>query len=149
MPDQVRIESLNPQPWPDLRRVSLVVSVSGLPAHSQRLGSALIHPESLLTANVDWPPEADPHSEPDTGAHPVTGPGDDRETSPYPDMALSIIDPQGNEIAATFIVEHNEPELDFTLHLRASEPGATYIAHAEMIVNHKVTQIVQVPFELR
>jgi hypothetical protein len=64
-------------------------------------------------------------------------------------MALSILDPQGNEIAATFIVAHNEPELDFTLHLPASEPGATYIAHAEMIVNNEVIQIVQVPFELR
>ena len=59
-----------------------------------------------------------------------------------------VIDQHGNEVASTFIVEHKEPELEFTLHLRVSEPGATYVARAEMASSDKVVQTVQVPFEL-
>jgi hypothetical protein len=76
-------------------------------------------------------------------------PGGDRPPSPYPDVTLSILDQGGNEIATTFIVEHKEPELNFTLHLRTPEPGATYTARAELVTNNAVIQTVQVPFELK
>jgi len=76
-------------------------------------------------------------------------PASDRPPSPYPDVTLSILDQGGNEITTTFIIEHKEPELDFTLHLRTPEPGATYTARAELTVNDEVIQTVQVPFELK
>jgi hypothetical protein len=74
--------------------------------------------------------------------------GDDRPPSPYPDVTLSIFDHGGNEIASTYIVEHKEPELDFTLHVSSPEPGASYIAYAELTMNDEVIQTVRAPFQL-
>jgi hypothetical protein len=93
--------------------------------------------------NVDLFPEME-------SSHPVNPASNhERSPSPYPDLTLSILDRHGDEVATTFIVEHKEPELNFTLHLRAVEAGATYTARAEMTQNDKVIQTVQVPFELR
>jgi hypothetical protein len=83
-----------------------------------------------------------------TPAEEIPTSGDDRPSSPYPDVTLSILDQSGNEIATTYIVEHKESKLDFTLHLRQADPGATYAACAVMTMNDEVVQTVQVPFEL-
>jgi len=133
--DPIRIEALIPQPLPDLRRVALLLRVSGLPDYGFGVGSHLIHFSDMA------PPEP---------PAPADRPGPDavRPPSPYPDVALSILDQEGRELAAAYIVEHKEPELDFTLHLPASEPGALYTARAEMTLNDQVVQVVQVPFEL-
>jgi hypothetical protein len=161
--EPIHIESLTPQPSPDLRRVSLNVRVSGLPAYGYGHGSNPINfcdmpqpeeraqeekpIESPATPNVNLFPEA-----PSSNELPVANGamlGDDRRASPYPDLTLSILDQHGNEVATTFIIEHKEPELDFTLHLRAFDPGATYVARAEMTLKDEVIQVVQVPFELK
>jgi len=159
VPDPIRIESLAPQPLPDLRRVSLTLHVSGLPAYGSGVSSNLLHfPDmprpsdarptpSPTTPNVDLFLDS-PASEPTTAEDLPTSESY-RPPSPYPDVTLSILDQRGNEIATTFIIEHKEPELDFTLHLRTPEPGATYTARAELTVNDEVIQTVQVPFELR
>lgn len=159
MPDPVRIESLIAQPYADLRRVSLTLHVSGLPAYGPGAGSNLLHfPDmpkpseaqstpSPTTPNVDV--FLDSRKPEQATAEDFPTPGDDRPPSPYPDVTLSILDQAGNEIATTFIVEHKEPELDFTLHLRTPEPGATYTARAELVINDAVIQTVQVPFELK
>ncbi len=162
MSDQIHIEALTPQPLPDLQRVSLILRMSGLPAYGHATDSNLLQffdmplptrgaqaekpSQSLPTSNSDLFPTVKSPREVPTGDHP--SPGKDRPASPYPDVTLSILDQHGNEIAATFIVEHKEPELEFTLHLRTYEPGATYIARAEMTMNDEIIQMVQVPFEL-
>lgn len=159
----IQIETLIPQPLPDLRRVSLILRVSGLPAYGHSNVSNPIHfydmpqltestpggksTQSPSTANPSLFPDAGPPQEAPVDNHPTLS--DDRPPSPYPDVTLSILDQHGHEIATTFIVEHKEPELDFTLHLRTFESGATYIARAEMTRNDEVLQTVQVPFELR
>ncbi len=163
MSDPIRIESLTPQPFPDLRRVSLNLRVSGLPTYGYSPGSNVIKffdmPRSEERAqeekpiqspampDVDLFPEAPPSNELPVGKRPMLG--DDRPSSPYPDLTLSILDQHGNEVATTFIIEHKEPELDFTLHLRAFDSGATYIARAKMTLKDEVIQVVQVPFELK
>ena len=160
MSDPIRIESLTPEPLPDLQRVSLSLSVSGLPAYDP--GSHLLHfPDmpsleeevqetkpgpSRHDPNVDPFLDVEPHDQRTAGAQALER--DDRPPSPYPDVTLSILDQRGNEIATTYIVEHKEPELDFTLHLTTFEPGASYIARAEMRMHDEVIQTVQVPFEL-
>lgn len=159
MPDPIRIESLIPQPFSDLRRVSLTLHVSGLPAYGPGAGSNLLHfpdmPKPLEAQSTPSPttPNVDmflDSTEPEQiAAENFPAPGDDRPPSPYPDVTLSILDQGGNEIATTFIVEHKEPELNFTLHLRTPEPGATYTARAELVTNNAVIQTVQVPFELK
>jgi hypothetical protein len=163
VPDPIRIESLTPQPFPDLRRVSLNLRVSGLPTYGYRPGSNPINfldmpqPEeraqeekpipSPAMPNVDLFPEAPPANELPVGKRPLLG--DNRPASPYPDLTLSILDQHGNEVATAFIIEHKEPDLDFTLHLRAFDPGDTYMARAEMTLKDEVIQVVQVPFELK
>lgn len=163
MSDPIRIESLTPQPFPDLRRVSLNLYVSGLPPYGHGPGSNLISffdmpqseeraqeekpIQSPATPNVDLFPEAPPSSELPGGKRPMLS--GNRPASPYPDLTLSILDQHGNEVATAFIIEHKEPDLDFTLHLRAFDPDATYIARAEMTLKDEVIQVVQVPFELK
>jgi hypothetical protein len=140
----------------------LTLRVSGLPSYGPGAGPNLIQfsdvpwPEEGIrgakpsqpppTSNVDLFPEVGSSNQVPAGDHPMLEDG--RPPSPYPDVSLVILDRHGNEIATTYIVEHKEPELDFTLHLRASEPGATYIACAEMAMNDEIIQTVQVPFEL-
>jgi len=161
--DEIRIQSLVPQPLPDLGRVSLALRVSGLPAYGHGVGSGALHfadmpqPEE---ANHDGQPTQAPVTsnvvlfpqEPPSNASPVDSdptPGDDRPPSPFPDVALSILDRHGTEVSGTFVIEHKEPDSDFTLHLRTVEPGAPYVARAEMTLNDEVIQVVEVPFELK
>ena len=160
--DQIRIESLFPQPFPDLNRVLLVLRVSGLPTYGHGSGSNLAFFPDMPQTAADTPVEGSDQTPPapyvdlftDTdliGQPPVVpqpSTGEERPPSPYPDVALCILDQHGNDVASTFIVEHKEPELHFTLHLRVSEPGVTYIARAEMTISDEVVQTVQVPFEL-
>ena len=160
MPDPIRIESLIPQPLPDLRRVSLTLRVSGLPDYGLGAGRNLLQfhdmptpPEEAQEAKSNQSPPA-PNVDlfleaPTSNQENSLAPGDDRSPSPYPDVTLSILDQSGNEIATTYIVEHKEPELGFTLHLRDPDPGATYTARAELTLNDEATQTVQVPFVLR
>lgn len=162
MSDQIRIESLVPQPLSDGRRVTLMLRVSGLPAYGPGAASSYIHfadmpgPDEGVEGeetsqappmpNVSLSPDAK-GSGGDVGDTELPS-GQDRPSSPYPDMTLSILDPYGNQVVTTYIVEHKEPELEFTLHLPAVEPGAAYLARAEMTKNDEIVQVVQVPFEL-
>jgi hypothetical protein len=113
---------------PDGRRVQVTLRTSGLPPYSS----------GMIAPNVELSLE-------DT-TRPTLAEGD-HSPSPYPDVDLSIYDRHGNEVAATFIVEHKEPDLDFTLHLRAVEPGGIYTIRATLTGGGQVTQVVEAPFE--
>jgi hypothetical protein len=134
LPDEIRIEALVPRPMPDGRRVLVTLHTTGLPPY----GLGMASPAPTLTA----PKVGDP-----TRLTPAEG---DQPPSPYPDVDLSIYDRHGNEVAATFIVEHKEPDLDFTLHLRSAEPGSTtYTARATLTRGGQVIQVIEAPFEFR
>ena len=135
MADQIRIEALIPRPMPDGRRVLVTLRTSGLPPYS--LGAIAPAPTSAA-------PDVELFLEDPTRPTPAQG---DRPPSPYPDVDLSIYDRYGNEVAATFIVEHKEPDLDFTLHLRSVQPGGAYAIRATLTDGGQVTQIVEAPFE--
>jgi hypothetical protein len=134
--EQIRIESLIPKPLPDLRRVSFTLRVSGLPAYGPEAGSHTIQFFDM------------PNREQGDEAEPATF-GDERSPSPFPDVELNILDRQGNEVASTYIVEHKEANLDFTLHLRDAQPDTTYIARARMTLNGETIQVIETPFDLR
>jgi hypothetical protein len=163
VPDPIRIESLIPQPLPGLRRVSLTLRVSGLPDYGLGAGHNLLQFHDMPTTPEEAQ-EAKPNQSPRAPnvdqflyapasnqgqAENSPAPGYNRSPSPYPDVTLSILDQSGNEIATTYIVEHKEPELDFTLHVRDPDPGAMYTARAELTTNDEVIRTVQVPFVLR
>ncbi len=122
---------------PDGRRVQVTLRTAGLPPYSLGIVTSALTP---ATPNAEMLPE-DP-------ARPTLA-EDDRSPSPYPDVDLSIYDRQGNEVAATFIVEHKEPDLDFTLHLRSAEPGGPYTVRATLILGGQVIQVIEAPFEFR
>ncbi|MCB0074648.1 MAG: hypothetical protein KDE20_24450, partial [Caldilineaceae bacterium] len=123
---QPKIASLNPIVFPDKRRVLMELAVENLPTRS---------------ANVllDIPGAPKPGSSP---SGPVSPP------SPYPNIELAIIDSRGKTAAATFIVEHQEPLVHLTLHLRQPDMAEQYVARAEMIYREDVLQVVEVPFTL-
>ena len=135
--DQIRIEALIPRPMPDGRRVLVTLRTSGLPPY----GLGMTSPAPAPAA-----PNVELFLEDPASSTPAKG---DQPPSPYPDVDLSIFDQHGNEVAATFIVEHKEPDLEFTLHLRSPEPGGTYTIRAALTDNGQVTQVVEAPFELR
>jgi hypothetical protein len=160
--DPIRIEALIPQPLPDLRRVSLTLRVSGLPAYGPSMSSGLLQFHDMPEISDEEAHKAEGNQSPpssnvdlfldvSTSDRPPTGDSrelDDRPPSPYPDVRLSIFDHGGNEITTTYIVEHKEPELDFTLHVSSPEPGADYTAYAELTMNGEILQTVHVPFQL-
>jgi hypothetical protein len=133
--DPIRIEALIPRPMPDGRQVLVTLRTSGLPPYG--LGMATPAPTPAA-------PNVELFLEDPTRPTPAK---DDQAPSPYPDVDLSIYDRHGNEVAATFIVEHKEPDLDFTLHLRSVEPGGTYTVRATLTAGGQVTQTIEAPFE--
>ncbi len=122
---------------PGGRRVLVTLRTARLPPY----GFGLVGPASTPAA-----PDIELSSEDPT--RPASA-KEDQPPSPYPDVDLSIYDQHGNEVAATFIIEHKEPDLDFTLHLRGAEPGGTYTVRATLTDGGQVTQVVEAPFELR
>ena len=69
-------------------------------------------------------------------------------TSLYPNIEMSILDEQNHEVASLFVVEHRDPNLSLTLHIRHPQPGKNYIARADLIYQQKLIQTLTVPFTL-
>ncbi len=152
MADQPRIESLTPQPFSDGRRVGLTLRVSGLAAYGPGAGPQFLDfgnpPEAgteQQAPNVELFPEG-LQSDRESSEIGPSPPRPERRPSPFPDITLSILDPYRNEMAATYIVEYKEPELDFTLHVKGMEPGISYLARAEMTKDDQILQAVEVAF---
>jgi hypothetical protein len=145
--DEMRIESFIPQPEWDGRRVALILRVSGLPAYGP--GSHFLNFIDMPNDETETEEAAARRAEvapspPSEESQPAS---QERPPSSYPDVTLGILDPDGNSIATTYIVEHKEPDLEFTLHVPAMEPGTTYVARAEMTMNDEIIQVAEVPFQ--
>ena len=119
-----KIVLLNPVVLDDNRRVTLELVVEGLPP---------------LVPNVMF---ADKPDKPDFNT-----------PSPYPNIELSILNSQRQQVASLLIIEHKEKHTALTLHLRNPDPQTQYIARAEMVITapgeDKVLDVVEVPFTLR
>jgi hypothetical protein len=135
--DQIRIEALIPNPMPDGRRVLVTLRTAGLPPYGLGMAAPALTPAA---------PSVEPASQ---GPTRPTLAKNAQLPSPYPDVDLSVYDQHGNEVAATFIIEHKEPDLDFTLHLRSVEPGGAYTVRATLTDGGQVTQVIEAPFEFR
>lgn len=152
MSDEIRIESFTPQPLWDGRRVTLILHVSGLPAygpgaHFLRF-TDVSNQEAGAEEAAQAPRKPNVNLFPQSPASEESGPsGQEQPPSPYPNVTLAILDQHGSSMATTYIVEHKEPELDFTLHVPPMEPGSRYVARAEMVINDEIIQVVEVPFE--
>ena len=124
-----KISQLNPIVMPDKRRVMLEMTVDNLPTVFSNV--AFTMPDML-----DQPPTAPPKPDPDA-------------PSPYPDIVLSILTSNEQEVASMLIVEHKEKYTSLTLHLRRpADPTEQYTARAEMTYQGKALDTVDVPFTL-
>ena len=66
----------------------------------------------------------------------------------YPNVELRILDPENNEVAQLFIVEHKEEFVSMTMHIRNPQPGKIYLAQADLIHRQERLQTLTTPFKL-
>lgn len=129
MTDQTpRIASFKPIVLEGRSRVSLEMIVENLPTTASNV--MLMMPD-MLDKGLSNPPKPDPNA-----------------PSPYPNIELSILNSQRQQIASLFIVEHKEPYTALTLHLPAPDAAEQYMARAEMSRQGKMLDVVEVPFTL-
>jgi hypothetical protein len=122
-----KITLLQPVVMSDQRRVSLELKVENLPT---TFSNIMLMPD--LLDDAPGPP-----------------PKPDRDApSPYPNIELSILNSQHQQVATLYIVEHKEPETALTLHLRAPDATEQYTARAEMTYQDETLEVVEVPFRL-
>ncbi len=57
----------------------------------------------------------------------------DLSDSPYPNIAMRVLNAEQREVADLLIVEYKEPRASLTLHLREPQPSGRYTLHAEMM----------------
>jgi hypothetical protein len=119
-----QITLLQPTVLPDNRRVTFNMAVSNLPP---MINAFFTMPDS----NNAPPASPDPNS--------IT-PG------PYPNIELSILNSQRQQIASLLIVEHKEERSALTLHLPAVVPRGQYTARAEMTYQDEIIDAVEILF---
>jgi hypothetical protein len=123
-----KITALNPVAFADNHRVMMELIIEDLPTTSSNV--AFMMPDISGTA-PPRPPKLDPDA-----------------PSPYPNVELSILNSQRQQLATLFIVEHSEPYTSLTLHLHAPNVSEQYTARAEMTHQDKTLDVVEVPFTL-
>jgi hypothetical protein len=69
--------------------------------------------------------------------------------SSYPDLGLTLVDPDGNTVSTLFVVEARQPYQSFTLHLR-QPPRAGDLYHLEIELSRggEVLDVRRVDFPL-
>ncbi len=138
----------------DDRRVTVNIKTANLP-EVNRLGACLV--------NLDQPPTPNVTLNLDTSSAPVaptppTGKENDAaengdavdmeqfEQSKFPVVEVNLVDADNNFVAHSMIIEHQEPDLSITLHVRSPQQGQTYTAYAEMIYHQELVHVVSAPF---
>jgi hypothetical protein len=122
------ISSLQPIVLADNRRVAFEMVVENLPPLVSNVMFAM--PDL-----ADTPPTSPPRPDPNA-------------PSPYPDVELSILNSQRQQIANLFIIEHKDKNTSLTLHIPLPDRQEQYIARAEMTHQDQVLDVVEVPFSL-
>lgn len=129
-----RITALNPVAFTDNRRVMMELVVEDLPTTFSNV--AFMMPDASGRPDLSGgPPPRPPKPDPEA-------------PSPYPNIELSILNSQRQQVATLFIVEHKEPYTSLTLHLHAPNVGEQYTARAEMTHQNETIDLVEVPFTL-
>jgi len=123
-----KISSLNPVVLPGNRRVMMEMIVQNLPTTFSNVAFTM---PDMAGSRPPRPPKPDPDA-----------------PSPYPNIELSILNSQRQQVATLFIVEHKETETSLTLHLRTASPEEQYTARAEMTYQDQTLDVVEIPFRL-
>jgi hypothetical protein len=118
-----RITSLKPVVLPDLKRVMMEMIVEDLPPVTSTIALELPGPANSARSSVSSLP-------------------------PYPNIELSVLNSQGQTVATTLIVEHQEAYTNLTLHLRRPDIKEKYTARAELTYQDETLQLIEAPFTL-
>lgn len=136
----------------DERRVSVTLKTENLP-DMPRLGACMAKftdpPTSNVSLDLNAPlPKPAPIETPLAESDVAESDENPFATSKYPVVELAMIDENDNSVAQITIIEHQEPELEVTLHLRQPNLGHTYTLRAELIYQMESVQIMNQPFVL-
>ncbi len=139
----------------DARRVMLTLKTVGFPPRSN-IPACMVNfatPTPDVSVNFELNAPHPSTSEPPVKAPQPNGKAQDdlpepEEESPYPNVELSLLDADNNEVAQAMIIEHQEEEVSFTLHIRNPQVGQAYTARANMFYNQELLQSLSTPFVL-
>ncbi len=135
-----KISTLQPAVLPDNRRVTLEMTVEGLP---NALNGGFAACGVNRSANVSFFPDM---------SNEVTGPPSPpqpNEASQYPNVELSILNSRRQQVVNMFIIEHKEQNTALTLHLPATAtPQERYTARAEISFGDEIVDVTETPFIL-
>lgn len=146
MTDVPQFETVTPTVL-DARRVSIHLKTINLP-EQHGIGCMVNFNDAnnlpKISLSVEPPPA------PTTPAPPPEAPEDMPafEQSKFPVVEVNLVDANQQSVAHAMIIEHRDPELDITLHIREPQIGSVYTAYAEMIYQQKLVQVVEAPFVL-
>lgn len=144
MSDVPQFETVTPTVL-DARRVSIHIKTINLP--ETVLGACGVRLDNAeRTPNVQFNLDGIPATPP----APTEPPSEvsDFEQSKFPVVEVNLVDEDRQSVAHSMIVEHRDPEVDITLHIREPHVGHTYTAYAEMIFQKKLVHVVEAPFIL-
>jgi len=137
----------------DSRRVMLTLKTTGFPPRANipacMVNFANSTPGTSVNFELNAPPP--PTSEPPVKAPQSNGKTQDdppEEESPYPNVELSLLDADNNEVTQAMIIEHQEEDVSFTLHIPNPQMGQAYTARASMFYDQKLLQSLNTPFLL-
>lgn len=122
------IAAFRPVVLGDKRRVRLEMTVENLPTSP---ANVMLTIPDTFDPSPSRPPKPDPNA-----------------PNPYPNVELSILNGQRQQLASLLIVEHKEPHTALTLHIPVPDLQEKYTARAEMVHNNQVLDVVEVPFTL-
>lgn len=146
----------------DERRVTVNIKTANLP-EVNRLGACLVNldqpPTPNVSLNLDTSTPPTPPMPPvvensaDSTAVAAPQPADSEqidatqfEQSKFPIVEVNLVDSEENFVAHSMIIEHQEPDLSITMHIRSPKPGETYTAYAELIYHEELVHVVSAPF---
>lgn len=134
-----KISLLQPAVLPDNRRITLEMTVEGLPnPFNGDFAACGINRASNVSFFPDMSAETDGRPSP---------PSPD-EAGQYPNIELSILNSRRQQVVNLFIIEHKEQNTALTLHLPTPDPQEQYTARAEMSFGDEIIDVVETPFTL-
>ncbi len=147
--------SVNPEVL-DERRVSVHIKTANLP-ELNRFGACFAAPDQKFTSNISLNPDVStpPPLPGNTIPAPPAAAAENTqadmtafEQSKFPVVEVNLVDAEKNLVAHSMIIEHQEPDLSITLHIRSPQVGQTYTAFAELIYHQELVHVVSAPFVL-
>lgn len=130
----------------DYNRVLLNVKTADLPAGSA--GGACLVPEANVTLKFDLDSNGPYQPIAPTKQAAPSNPDLFEDESPYPTMELALLDEDDKLVAQAMVVEHQEADVSFTLHIRRPQPGKTYTVMARMSKKDEDIHTVKTQFLL-